>query len=159
EWAAGSLDRAVKYSEIWATLPADSEARYVYQAAGFYSHEEPPADVPCGDRAEDLGRLPAVCRYRRGRTAGALTGEVMMHAWLSHAPRELKRLLVAGEAMGRAFDLGYLQARGPLGTRFGQRAAALLTMAGLLEFPADANGIDGVWSLALKMLNLPEVSR
>src|SRR5262249_26874455 len=94
-----------------------------------------------------------------GRTAGALTGEVMMHSFLSHAPRELKRLLCAAEAMGRAFDLGLLPKRGQLASPFGQRAAALLTMAGLLEFPADPNVVDTVWALALDVLRLPPISR
>ena len=31
----------------------------------------------------------------------------------------------------------------------------LLTLAGLLEFPADQNFIDGLWSMALKALRLP----
>ena len=38
-------------------------------------------------------------------------------------------------------------------------AGLVLTLAGLLEFPADQNFIDGLWSLALRMLNLPPISR
>jgi hypothetical protein len=154
EWAAGSLDRATKYSEIWKQLPADSEQRYVFEAAGFYDQREPPKDVPGGG---ELGELPAVVRYR-GDGSG-LTGEVMFHAWLAHAPRELKRLLVAAEAMRRAFDLGHLPEKGPLATPLGQRCALLLTMVGLLEFPADPNMVDAVWSLALDALALPEIAR
>ena len=46
-----------------------------------------------------------------------------------------------------------------LATPLGQRAALLLTLAGLLEFPADQNAIDGLWAMALKQLNLPDISR
>src|SRR5439155_3626709 len=53
----------------------------------------------------------------------------------------------------------HLPARGPLATLRGQRGAVLLTLAGLLEFPADQNFIDGLWSFALKQLALPDVSR
>jgi hypothetical protein len=153
EWAAGSLDRASKYSEIWATLPDDSEQRYVFSAAGFYDQKQPPADVSGGG---DLGRLPSVCRYQ-GK-GSALTGEVMFHAWLSHAPRELKRLLCAAEAIRRALDVG-LMASDKLQKPFAQRGAILLTMMGLLEFPADPNLVDAVWALALDALNLPDLSR
>ena len=83
----------------------------------------------------------------------------MFHAWLSHAPEELKRLLVAAEAMNRAFDLKLLPSQGRLGTPQARRGALLLTMAGLLEFPADQNRLDGLWATALRMLNLPDISR
>ena len=46
-----------------------------------------------------------------------------------------------------------------LATPLAQRGALLLTLAGLLEFPADQNFIDGLWSMALQMLNLPSISR
>jgi hypothetical protein len=152
EWAAGSLDRASKYSEIWAQLPGDSEARYVFQAGGFYDQRQPPGDVPGGG---DLGHLPSVCRYNQ---SGGLTAEVMFHSWLSHTPRELKRLLCAAEAMQRAFDLGILKSA-QLSTPFAQRGAILLTMVGLLEFAADPNMVDAVWALALDALDLPDLSR
>ncbi|AUX27917.1 hypothetical protein SOCEGT47_085170 [Sorangium cellulosum] len=162
-WAAGSLNRVAQYSDIWAGLPGQSELYYVFQSGGFYSHREPPHDVPAGDAVEqDLGRLPAVTRYQRNKDApGGLTVEVMFHSHLSHAAQELKRLLCAADAMRRAFDLGYLalEAGEALSTPRGQRCAMLLTMAGLLEFPADQNFIDGLWSMALKALRLPEVSR
>ena len=35
----------------------------------------------------------------------------------------------------------------------------LLTLAGLLEFPADQNFLDGLWAMALKALRLPDISR
>jgi hypothetical protein len=35
----------------------------------------------------------------------------------------------------------------------------LLTLAGLLEFPADQNYVDALWSEALRALNLPDISR
>ncbi|MEP7126658.1 MAG: hypothetical protein ABJE95_37345, partial [Byssovorax sp.] len=44
-------------------------------------------------------------------------------------------------------------------TPLGQRSMLLLTLAGLLEFPADQNFLDGLWAMALKALRLPEVSR
>lgn len=160
-WAAGSLNRVAQYSDIWAELPGESELFYVFQSGGFYSHREPPHDVPTGDAVtQDLGRLPAVTRYLKNQDApGGLTVEVMFHSHLSHASQELKRLLCAADAMRRASDLGYLAGGGALSTPRGQRCAMLLTMAGLLEFPADQNFIDGLWSMALKALRLPEVSR
>ncbi|MBK8256155.1 MAG: hypothetical protein IPK82_26235 [Polyangiaceae bacterium] len=159
-WAAGSLNRVTQYSDIWSTLPGDSEGLYVFQSGGFYSHKEPPADVPMGsDVVEDLGLLPVVCRYSKSTTAAGLTGEVLFHSYLSHAAKELKRLLAAAEVMNRAFDLGYLPKEGLLSKPLGRRAALLLTLAGLLEYPADQNHIDGLWAMALKMLNLPDISR
>jgi len=160
-WAAGSLNRVTQYSELWAGLPGRSEVAYAFQSGGFYSHREPPEDVPTGAApAQDLGRLPAVVRYqRRDDIEGGLLAEVMMHGFLGHAAKELKRLLCAAEAMRRAFDLGHLTGGALLMTPAGQRGAMLLTLAGLLEFPADQNFIDGLWSMALQALGLPEVSR
>ncbi|WP_437953254.1 hypothetical protein WME98_23125 [Sorangium sp. So ce296] len=160
-WAAGSINRVAQYSDIWAGLAGHSELYYVFQSGGFYSHREPPHDVPTGKAAQqDLGRLPAVTRYQETKDAlGGLSVEVMFHSHLSHAAQELKRLLCAADAMRRAFDLGYLSGGEALSTPRGQRCAMLLTMAGLLEFPADQNFIDGLWSMALKALRLPEVSR
>jgi hypothetical protein len=83
----------------------------------------------------------------------------MFHAWLSHSGKELKRLLVAADAMWRALDLGYIPATDTLATPLGKRAMLLLTLAGLLDFPADQNLLDGLWSMALKALRLPDVSR
>ncbi|XYH94925.1 transposase [Sorangium sp. So ce1128] len=109
---------------------------------------------------QDLGRLPAGTRYQEAKDAlGGLSVEVMFHSHLSHAAQELKRLLCAADAMRRAFDLGYLSGGEALSTPRGQRCAMLLTMAGLLEFPADQNFIDGLWSMALKALRLPQISR
>jgi hypothetical protein len=159
-WAAGSMNRVTQYSDLWAALPGRSELFYAFEAAGYFSHLEPPHDVPTGLVREDLGRLPAVCRYIADPSArGGLRVEVMFHAWLAHAPEELKRLLVAAEAMNRAFDLKHLPAEGALSTPQARRGAVLLTLAGLLEFPADQNRLDGLWATALRMLNLPDISR
>lgn len=160
-WAAGSLNRVTQYSELWAGLPGRSEIAYVFQSGGFYSHREPPEDVPTGAApAQDLGRLPAVVRYqRRDDAEGGISAEVMMHSFLGHAAKEMKRLLCAAEAMQRAFDLGHLKGSQLLLSRAGQRGAVLLTLAGLLEFPADQNLIDALWSMALSALRLPEISR
>lgn len=159
-WAAGSMNRVTQYSDLWAGLPGSSELLYAFEAAGFYSQREPPEDVPAGKIAEDLGLLPVVCRYRKSDDAGRnFRVEVMMHAYLGHAGKELKRLLVAADALWRAIDLGYMPAEGPIATPIGQRAMLLLTLAGLLEFPADQNFIDGLWAMALKALRLPEISR
>lgn len=160
-WAAGSLNRVAQYSEIWAGLAGQSELYYVFQSGGFFSHREPPHDVPTGDAArQDLGRLPAVTRFQENKDAlGGLSVDVMFHSHLSHAAKELKRLLCAADAMRRAFDLGYLEGDDALSTPRGRRCAMLLTMAGLLEFPADQNFIDGLWSMALKALRLPQISR
>ena len=159
-WAAGSLNRVTQYSDLWAGLPGSSELFYAFEAAGFYSQKEPPEDVPAGKLAEDAGLLPAVCRYRKNDEPGLpFRVEVMLHAYLSHAGKELKRLLVAADALWRAIDLGYLPAAGPLATPAGQRAMLLLTLAGLLDFPADQNFTDGLWAMAGKALRLPEISR
>ncbi|MSP61479.1 MAG: hypothetical protein EXR72_14260 [Myxococcales bacterium] len=159
DWAANSLDRVAQYSDIWAGLPGAAENLYAFQAGGFYSHREPPGDLAVGSLAQDLGRLPALCRYRRDGSDAGLQVEVMLHAWLAHSAKELKRLLCAAEALWRAFDTGFLPTLGALATPLGQRAAVLLTLAGLLDFPADQNHLDGLWSMALKLLNLPEISR
>ena len=159
-WAAGSLDRVTQYSDLWSSLPGDSELLYVFHAGGFFSHREPPADIPAGPSAEDPSALPAVCRYHdEKRDAAGFVVDVMFHAWLAHSGKELKRLLVAADALWRAFDLGYLAAGGDLATPLGQRCMLLLTLAGLLEFPADQNYLDGLWSMALKTLRLPDISR
>jgi hypothetical protein len=161
-WAAGSLNRVIQYSDLWAALPGNSEGLYPFSSGGFFSHREPPHDVPVGDKpplVQALGRLPAVCRYLRDDSPAGFSAEVMFHGFLSHAADELKRLLCAAEAMWRALDIGLLPSRGLLATPLGQRGAVLLMLAGLLEFPADQNFIDGIWGMALKMLNLPELSR
>lgn len=159
-WAAGSLNRVAQYSDVWAGLPGGSELLYIFQSGGFYGPSEPPADVRAGALRQDLGRLPAVCRYQKvSGTASGLQCEVMYNAHLSHAAKELKRLLCAADALWRAFDLGYMPKEGATKTPLGQRAALLLTLAGLLEFPADQNFVDGLWSMALEALNLPEISR
>lgn len=163
-WAAGSLNRVAQYSELWDGLPGQAENFYVYVAAGFYDAVDPPRDIPGGKPTRpappvDLGRAPAVVRYipdPRGKAG--LTAEVMLHATLAHSAQELKRLLVGADAYWRAVDLGYL-ADAPLDTRGGQRAGLLLLLAGLLEFPADPNLLDGLWEQALDMLALPRLSR
>jgi uncharacterized protein YoaH (UPF0181 family) len=160
DWAAGSMNRLTQYSDLWSGLPGDSELFYAFQAAGFFSQREPPTDLPASALREDPALLPAVCRYREARReAAGFEVDVMFHAWLAHSGKELKRLLVAADALWRAFDLGYLAARGDLATRLGQRAMLLLTLAGLLEYPADQNYLDGLWSMALKTLRLPDISR
>lgn len=159
-WAAGSLNRVAQYSDVWAELPGGSELLYVFQSGGFFSPTEPPADVPAGSVAQDPGRLPAVCRYQKmPDTQSGFQCEVLFNSHLSHAAKELKRLLCAADALWRALDLGYMPREGLLKTPLGQRAALLLTLAGLLEFPADQNFVDGLWSMALAALNLPELSR
>ncbi|APR85087.1 Hypothetical protein A7982_10436 [Minicystis rosea] len=159
-WAAGSMNRVTQYSDLWAGLPGASELLYAFESAGFYSHREPPEDIPPGKLTEDPGLLPAVCRYRKVNEGGQrFRVEVMMHAFLGHAGKELKRLLVAADALWRAVDLGYLPAEGGIAEPIGQRAMLLLTLAGLLDFPADQNFIDGLWAMALKALRLPEISR
>ncbi|MDI1448472.1 hypothetical protein [Polyangium sp. 6x1] len=175
-WAAGSMNRVTQYSDLWAGLPGQSELLYVFHAGGFYSQGEPPADVPGGLAGERIGALPAVCRYVRGGGSGAQLGlserspraldegpagmqaDVMMHAHLSHAGKELKRLLCAADALWRAFDTGLLDGP-PMHTLAGKRGAVLLTLAGLLEFPADQNFVDGLWAMALEALRFPSISR
>jgi hypothetical protein len=159
-WAAGSMDRVTQYSDLWSGLPGASELLYAFQAGGFYSQREPPSDIPAGKLVEDPGSLPAVCRYHKdGTDIAGFQVDVMLHAWLAHSGKEMKRLLVAADALWRAIDLGYLAADGDLATLLGQRAMLLLTLAGLLEFPADQNFLDGLWAMALKALRLPEISR
>ena len=168
-WAAGSMNRVTQYSDLWSGLPGDSELFYIFSAGGFFSHREPPQDVPVAAAAGDgaLGLLPAVCRYVRGADGGTGRGgadsdlrvDVMFHSHLAHAAWELKRLLCAADAHRRALDLGMLPSTGLMSTLQGQRGAMMLMLAGLLEFPADQNYIDGLWNMALRMLNLPPVSR
>ena len=159
-WAAGSMNRVTQYSDLWSGLPGASELLYAFEAAGFYSQKEPPEDVPATELAGDAGLLPAACRYRKASEAGRSFGvEVMLHSYLSHSGKELKRLLVAADALWRAFDLGYMPSEGPVETVGGKRAMLLLTLAGLLDFPADQNFVDGLWAMALKALRLPEISR
>jgi hypothetical protein len=159
-WAAGSMDRVTQYSDLWSGLPGASELLYAFQAGGFYSHREPPADVAASKLVEDPASLPAVCRYHDDSAdIAGFQVDVMLHSWLAHSGKEMKRLLVAADALWRAIDLGYLAADGDLATPLGQRSMLLLTLAGLLEFPADQNFLDGLWSMALKELRFPEVSR
>ncbi|MEP7126687.1 MAG: hypothetical protein ABJE95_37495, partial [Byssovorax sp.] len=133
-WAAGSMDRVTQYSDLWSGLPGASELLYAFQAGGFYSHREPPADIPAGKLVEDPGSLPAVCRYHAVPTdLAGFEVDVMLHAWLAHSGKEMKRLLVAADALWRALDLGYLANEGDLATPLGQRSMLLLTLAGLLE--------------------------
>ena len=159
-WAAGSMDRVTQYSDLWSGLPGASELLYAFQAGGFYSQREPPSDVPASKLVEDPGSLPAVCRFHKETSdLAGFQVDVMLHAWLAHSGKEIKRLLVAADALWRALDLGYLGKDGDLATPLGQRSMLLLTLAGLLEFPADQNFLDGLWSMALKALRMPEVSR
>ncbi|MBK9754302.1 MAG: hypothetical protein IPO88_12490 [Nannocystis sp.] len=163
-WAAGSLNRVAQYSELWDGLPGQAENFYVFRAAGFYDAVDPPRDVPSGRPTRpappvDLASAPAVVRYIPDpRVKDGLSADVMVHATLAHAAQELKRLLVGADAYWRAVDLGYL-ADAPLDTRGGQRAGLLLLLAGLLEFPADPNLLDGLWEQALDMLRMPRLSR
>ena len=160
-WAAGSLNRVTQYSELWDELPGQTELFYAFRSGGFYSHLVEPQDIRMGKGpAVELGQLPAICRYLEGGEGGAgIAVEVMLHSWLSHAAQELKRLLTTADAYWRAIDLGYLGGRAPLNSIEGQRAGLLLTLAGLLEFPADQNMIDTLWGMCLDMLNLPKISR
>jgi hypothetical protein len=163
-WAVGSMNRVTQYSDLWAGLAGDAELLYAFQSGGFFSQREPPTDIAAGKIAEDPARLPVVCRYAKQSDKGSdldlgFSVEVLFHSWLSHSAQELKRLLVAADALFRAVDLGYLAATAELATPLGQRAMLLLTLAGLLEFPADQNFIDGLWSMALKVLRLPDISR
>ncbi|MCA9660294.1 MAG: hypothetical protein KC486_18270 [Myxococcales bacterium] len=160
-WAAGSLNRVTQYSELWDELPGQTELFYAFRSGGFYSHRVPPQDVRVGKGpAVELGLLPAVCRYlSEGENGAGIAVEVMSHSWLSHSAQELKRLLTAADAYWRAIDLGYLGESAPLDAPAGRRGGLLLTLAGLLEFPADQNMIDALWGMALEMLNLPKISR
>jgi hypothetical protein len=159
-WAAGSLNRVTQYSNLWDGLPGRAELFYTYQSAGFYSHHEPPADLPSRTHLGDPGRQPSLCRYTLApATQAGLAGDVMFHSWLAHAGMELKRLLVAADAFWAAIDAGHLPTTGPLATVEGRRGMILLTLAGLLEFPSDQNYIDALWSQALSALNFPDISR
>ncbi len=166
-WAAGSLNRVTQYSDLWDGLPASAERLYPFTSAGFFDAGSAPVDVPGLLPGEDPGALPAVCRYltepttrpNAGSRGGGLSCEVLFSGRLAHAPKELKRLLVLAEATQRAFDAGVLPARGVLSSPAARRAMVLLGLAGLLEFPADQNRIDLLWSRALVMLKLPAISR
>lgn len=158
-WAAGSLNRVTQYADLWSTLPGQSEIFYIFASAGFYSQTEPPLDVPGGLSDERIGCLPAVVRYVRGVEGPAgIHADVMFHAWLAHAGKEMKRLLCAADAMWRAFDTGLLAGE-TFDTPAKKRGAILLTLAGLLEFPADQNFVDGLWAMALEALRFPSISR
>ena len=150
DWAAGSINRVTQYSELWDELPGLSEGLYAFSSGGFYDHQTPPTDVP--GVKEDPGHLPAICRYT---TSPTFSAEVSLHSWLSDVPKELKRLLITAEAINRAFDLGILKAP----SMAYRRGAVLVTLAGLLEFPADQNRLDAMWAIALLLLNFPEISR
>lgn len=159
-WAAGSLNRVTQYSDLWDGLPGRAELFYTFQSAGFYSQHEPPADLPARPHLGDPGLQPSLCRYTLAPTTQAgLSADVMFHSWLAHAGMELKRLLVAADAFWAAVDAGHLPSTGALATVEGRRGMVLLTLAGLLEFPADQNYIDALWSQALRALNLPDISR
>lgn len=158
-WAAGSMNRVTQYSNLWESLPGQTELFYAFQPGGFYSEKEPPHDVNGGLSDENMGKLPAVCRYLRTPTGpSSLQAEIMFHACLSHAGKEFKRLLCAADAMWRAFDMGLLPDPS-FETIAHKRAAVLLMLAGLLEFPADQNFIDGLWTMALEVLRFPAISR
>lgn len=159
-WAAGSMNRVTQYSNLWESLPGQTELFYAFQPGGFYSEKEPPVDVRGGLPNENIGKLPAVCRYVNTSASGPTTlqAEILYHAYLSHAGKEIKRLLCAADAMWRAFDIGLLPDPS-LQTIAQKRAGVLLMLAGLLEFPADQNFIDGLWTMALEALRFPLVSR
>ncbi len=116
-------------------------------------------DVQGGLPDEKLGRLPAVCRYVKTNSGpSTVQAEILFHAFLSHSGKEFKRLLCAADAMWRAFDIGLLP--DPcFETIAHKRASVLLMLAGLLEFPADQNFIDGLWTMALEALRFPAISR
>lgn len=159
-WATGSMNRVVQYSDLWESLPGASELLYVYQSGGFYDHHAAPSGVTPGKLTLDPGRSPSVCRYvPTGASRAEFRAEILFHSHLAHTGKELKRLLVAADAFWRAVDEGYLDTRVGMPTPYAQRCALLLTMAGLLEFPADQNWIDGLWSLGLRMLSFPDLSR
>lgn len=152
-WAVGSLNRVTQYSDLWAALPGHAELLYPFVSAGFYDDRTAPADLPATPTGEPPASLPAACRYTRD--GAELRGEIGLHASLAHSGKELKRLLVAAEAFWRAVDGGLLRLASPLQ----QRGMLLLTLAGLLEYPADQNRLDALWSAALHMLRLPDLSR
>lgn len=155
-WAVGTMNRVVQYSDLWAALAGRDELRYPFTAAGFYDHREPPRDLGPGRLPADPGRLPAACRVGAPDAEGSV--ELLFHAWLAHAGRELKRALVAAEAAWRLHDAGRLDDR-ELRTPLARRGLVLLTLAGLLEYPADQNEVDATWSAALRLLRFPELSR
>ncbi len=158
-WAAGSMNRVTQYSDLWESLPGQTELFYAFQAGGFYSEKDPPQDVQGGLSTETIGRLPSVCRYLRSSGGpSTIQAEVMFHAHLSHAGKEFKRLLCAADAMWRAFDMKLLEDR-CFASIAHKRAAVLLMLAGLLEFPADQNFIDGLWAMALENMRFPPISR
>lgn len=158
-WSAGSMNRVTQYSNLWESLPGQTELFYAFQSGGFFSEKEPPADVQGGLPDENVGRLPSVCRYLKTTSGPSnVQAEILFHAHLSHAGKEYKRLLCAADAMWRAFDIGLLP--DPcFETIAHKRAAVLLMLAGLLEFPADQNYIDGLWTMALETLRFPAISR
>lgn len=156
-WAAASMGRVVLHSDLWARGDGDPDAELRFEPAGFYDAASPPGDVDGLQRHEVAARLPALCRVTRD--GEALRVEVMLHAQLAHAGRAYVRLLVAAEAMNRLFDLGAVGREAPLNTPEGRRVSLLLTLSGLLEFPADQNRLDALWSAALTALNLPPLSR
>jgi hypothetical protein len=157
-WAVGSLNRVTQYSELWDEMPGQSAIFYAFRSGGFFSAAEPPQDIARGSGPViDVSTAPALVRYLpEGRSISA---EVLFHAWLSHSAQELKRLLCAAAAYWQAIDLGHLGGRAPLDTPLGRRGGLLILLAGLLEFPADQNMIDGLWEMALAMLGLPKISR
>ncbi|MBK9264589.1 MAG: hypothetical protein IPM54_32985 [Polyangiaceae bacterium] len=158
-WAAGSMNRVTQYSNLWESLPGQTELFYAFAPGGFYSEIEMPVDVEGGLRGESVGKLPAVCRYLRIANGHAsVQAEIMFHARLSHAGKEFKRLLCAADAMWRAFDTNLLSDT-CFETIAHKRAGVLLMLAGLLEFPADQNFIDGLWTMALETLRFPSISR
>ena len=158
-WAAGSMNRVTQYADLWVGLPGQSELFYAFHSAGFYSQKEPPEDVLGGLHGENKGLLPAVVRYIRGADGPlGVHADVMFHSYLAHSGKEMKRLLVAADALWRAFDAGLLSGA-PFDSPEGKRAAVLLTLAGLLEFPSDQNFVDGLWAMALEALRMPPVSR
>src|SRR5262249_50747776 len=62
DWAAGSLNRVTRYSEIWRGLPGQSAFKYTFQAGGFFSHTEPAPEMDIGSAPKQvLERLPALC--------------------------------------------------------------------------------------------------
>ena len=63
------MDRVTQYSDLWAGLAGETELLYAFEAGGFFSHREPPTDIPGGKPPEDLGHLPAISATedRRGR--------------------------------------------------------------------------------------------
>ena len=48
DWAAGSMNRVTQYSDLWTSLPGQSEIFYVFQSAGFFSHRRAARGRPGG---------------------------------------------------------------------------------------------------------------